>query len=147
MNYSLLLVASMVIAVQCYFIPMRFTHKRLVARESKYSRSNILVHMTDNDGDVGIADDEATVPETVDDLNITDATNQTEVVSTNATEVDPIALAITEEENRLRKKVQELESVLKSERLRSVKIRDKISEGGKTGFFIVQAQVAEFNVR
>ena len=42
--------------------------------------------------------------------------------------------------------LQSLEITLRSERLMLANLKDKISESGKPGYFIVQAQVNEFVV-
>jgi hypothetical protein len=59
---------------------------------------------------------------------------------------DPVAKAIADSEATLKEEVQNLESVLRAERAKLAKLRDRISESGKTGFFIVQAQVNDFAV-
>jgi hypothetical protein len=61
--------------------------------------------------------------------------------------VDPRLEAIKLKESQLAKTVVELESTLRSERILLAKSKDKLSETGKTGFFMVQAQVADFMVR
>jgi hypothetical protein len=59
---------------------------------------------------------------------------------------DPVAKAIADREAALKEEVLNLESALRTERTKLVKLRDKISESGKNGFFIVQAQVNDFAV-
>jgi hypothetical protein len=55
-------------------------------------------------------------------------------------------MAIEEKEKELKKQIEETEKLLRKERVSNMRVKDKISESGKTGFFIVQAQVAEFLV-
>lgn len=62
-------------------------------------------------------------------------------------EVDPVAQATIDQEKRLAEELQHLETVLKSERVSLIKVRDNLSESGKNGFFIVQAQVNDFTVQ
>ena len=59
-------------------------------------------------------------------------------------EPTPLEKAIKEREEELTKKLAELEGKLRTERINTMKVKDKLSESGKTGFFMVQAQVAEF---
>ena len=59
-------------------------------------------------------------------------------------EPTPLEKAIAEKEAELQKKLIDLEAKLRAERISSSKIKDRLSESGKTGFFMVQAQVAEF---
>lgn len=69
--------------------------------------------------------------------------------ATNATEpvkVDPMAEAIKAFENKLTQEAKISENVLRNERLKLTRLKDKESESGKNGFFIVQAQVSEFQV-
>ena len=69
-----------------------------------------------------------------------------EVNATSAVVEDPMAAEIKAKEVELANVVARLEATLKDERLRLSSARDKLSETGKTGFFMVQAQVAEFMV-
>jgi len=59
----------------------------------------------------------------------------------------PLEEAIKAKEGDLVKELAALESQLKSERLNAGRSRDKVFESGKSGFFVVQAQVSEFLVR
>ena len=52
--------------------------------------------------------------------------------------------AVKAEEERLTQELKSLEDKLRAERRELIKVKDKISESGKTGFFMVQAQVSEF---
>ena len=58
--------------------------------------------------------------------------------------VDPHEVAIKTLEAQLRTEIINIESNLKSERNALSKVKDKSSESGKNGYFIVQAKVAEF---
>ena len=57
---------------------------------------------------------------------------------------DPAVKAQRELEAKLSAEVAQLETQLRNERLGLAKLRDQVSESGKNGYFIVQAQVAEF---
>jgi molecular chaperone GrpE (heat shock protein) len=59
-------------------------------------------------------------------------------------ELSPYEKAVHDLESKLRTEVVNLESLLKVERVSLSKLKDKVSESGKTGFFMVQAQVADF---
>jgi molecular chaperone GrpE (heat shock protein) len=59
-------------------------------------------------------------------------------------ELSPYEKAVQELENKMKAEVSSLEAMLKNERNNLLKTKDKVSESGKNGFFIVQAQVAEF---
>ena len=59
-------------------------------------------------------------------------------------EETPLEKAIKAKESELAKELADLEGKLRVERLRTMATKDKLSESGKTGFFMVQAQVAEF---
>lgn len=59
-------------------------------------------------------------------------------------EPTPLEKAIKEREEELTKQLADLEGKLRTERVNTMKVKDKLSESGKTGFFMVQAQVAEF---
>ena len=69
--------------------------------------------------------------------------NETENAVVEA-EPSPLEMAIKEREEELAKKLSDLEGKLRTERVSTMKTKDKLSESGKTGFFMVQAQVAEF---
>lgn len=74
-----------------------------------------------------------------------------EAVSAAASETaaapDPKQQAISNYERKLAQEVDSLERKLRTERLALSKLKDKISESGKNGYFIVQAQVNEFQKR
>lgn len=58
--------------------------------------------------------------------------------------IDAKSEAVRAKEVELTKKIAELENTLRSERNRLAISKDRLSETGKNGFFIVQAQVADF---
>ena len=74
--------------------------------------------------------------------------NELEAPEANSTVpiVDEVSLAIANKEAQLRDEVQKLEDILRTERLNLSKVKDKISESGKTGFYIIQAQVNDYAV-
>ena len=74
----------------------------------------------------------------------TDISSNTVPPNINATAIDPREQAIKDIEKKLQLEVETLENILKSERQLLSKTRDKLTESGKTGFFMVQAQVNEF---
>jgi hypothetical protein len=59
---------------------------------------------------------------------------------------DPVAEAIADREAALKEEMQSLEIAMRTERTKLAKLRDRISESGKSGFFMVQAQVNDFAV-
>ena len=67
-----------------------------------------------------------------------------EVQDEPAEEEDPLVKAIKEREAKLTAEVAQLEAQLRTERANLAKLKDQVSESGKNGYFIVQAQVAEF---
>lgn len=58
--------------------------------------------------------------------------------------IDPIEVAIKDRENELKVKIERLESTLRSEKAKLLKLKDRVSESGKMGFYMVQAQVHDF---
>lgn len=68
--------------------------------------------------------------------------------TTNATEtvVDPYQVAVIKLEMELQEKVSNLQEMVRRERVAEGKLRDKISESGKMGFYMIQAQVTDFQV-
>ena len=59
-------------------------------------------------------------------------------------ELSPYEQAVKDLETSLKSEVSSLEVLLKNERTNLLKTKDRVSESGKNGYFIVQAQVAEF---
>jgi molecular chaperone GrpE (heat shock protein) len=73
----------------------------------------------------------------------------TEVVSatvaeTPAIELDPYAVAVKALEVELAGEITTKETILKAERNSLSRAKDKASESGKNGYFMIQAKVAEF---
>lgn len=75
-----------------------------------------------------------------------DESIETEAKVEEAVVLSPLEEAILQKESELRSTLQSLENALKSERLRLGKVKDRKSESGKLGFFMVQAQVNDFLV-
>lgn len=74
-------------------------------------------------------------------LNATDTSTNNETVV-----IDPTLQAVKDKINLLNNQIVHLEHQISSERLHLLRIKDKVSESGKTGFFMIQAQVADFMV-
>lgn len=72
--------------------------------------------------------------------------DEAEKVEDDATEekIDLEAQAIEKYEKVLKQQVELFENTLRSERISASKARDKLSESGKAGYFMVQAQVNDF---
>lgn len=54
--------------------------------------------------------------------------------------------SLSDNEQTLQLSIKNLEETLRIERLRLAKLKDKKSESGKMGFFMIQAQVNDFTV-
>ena len=80
--------------------------------------------------------------EIVDNIDDISQYNTTEITDTP---LDPKEQLIKIKEDMLNSQIKQIESFITNERSNIIRLKDKISESGKTGFFIVQAQVAEFN--
>lgn len=92
--------------------------------------------------------DSDTVNQTTNDVQAhVNSVQHTEVQEPEAPSIDPVTQAIADFEKVLTEELQHLEVTLRSERASLTKVRDKMSESGKNGFFIVQAQVNDFTVR
>ena len=91
---------------------------------------------------------------TEDNINIADIENMINEMekSANSTIIEEDSeenrrvAAIKEYELKLQKEIIDLENILRAERLNLGRIKDRISESGKSGFFMVQAQVNDFQV-
>lgn len=77
---------------------------------------------------------------TLNETSIQDAINTTEIL-------DPQAKAIADLEAKLQQEVDNLKARVSIERINEGKLRDKISESGKVGFYMVQAKVTDFQVK
>jgi len=85
--------------------------------------------------------------EVVTNTTATTSSNDSTTTTTNTTEpVDPKAEILKAKISALIAQENQLESAIAAERVNLLRTKDKISESGKTGYFIVQAQVAEFLV-
>ena len=84
----------------------------------------------------------------VDDISNVNMENSTNniTVSNDTIVCDPIAEAIKKKEQELDAKILSLESIHRTKLHNLQRIKEKISESGKTGFFMIQAQVADFQV-
>jgi hypothetical protein len=67
-------------------------------------------------------------------------------IGLNETIVDPYAEVIKAKEVELNSKIAELENLISFERISLMRLKDKVSESGKSGYFMIQAQVADFLV-
>lgn len=94
-------------------------------------------------------DDHLDLEEAIETVNeiLDNGSNSTALNSTESTEVDKKAAAIKEYELKLQSEIANLESTLRAERLSLSRLKDKVSESGKAGFFMVQAQVNDFQVK
>ena len=103
------------------------------------------------DGERSNEDIEADIIDAVDGADLIDSMkNSTDVDDVNSTyeeeEVDPLAKAVADYENSLSNQVISLENLLRTEKNNLLRWKDRISETGKNGYFIVQAQVNDFSV-
>ena len=104
-----------------------------------------------NEDDVREVSDDATDgTDATDDIDATDAPgDDTGNDDDKEPEQEPEPLtpqqkAIAEKEKELKNQLENLENQLRKSRVDLIRVRDKISESGKNGYFIQQAQVAEF---
>jgi molecular chaperone GrpE (heat shock protein) len=70
--------------------------------------------------------------------------DEAEGVAEEPPALSPYEQAVKDLENTLRQELSTAEAQLKTERTALLRTKDKVSESGKNGYFIVQAQVAEF---
>lgn len=168
---NVLVALQLVILFHAFFITDSFRMTRMVAFKSAYrgiSRPELLVPsyrgkvaaymMSSDEEDSGDAKVEGAADDTdADDADVNEETEvEAEVVSDDSEqsadaqaaeevkELSPYEKAVQELETKLKAEVTSLEALLKNERNNLLKTKDKVSESGKNGFFIVQAQVAEF---
>ena len=78
------------------------------------------------------------------DTSVEEDSNEDVAAKGNVT--DPLAEVQAERLQQLTKELEEQEGLLRVERSNLMKLRDKVSESGKNGFFIVKAQVNDFSV-
>jgi molecular chaperone GrpE (heat shock protein) len=113
------------------------SNRRLYSNNDDSNNSD---EVEDNDNN-----DNNNTNEVTDDNIETDATDTEEVANTE--EVAPLTpeeQAILNKEKELKNQLENLENQLRKARADLVRVKDKISESGKNGYFIQQAQVAEF---
>lgn len=105
----------------------------------------LLMSAADNETDI---DDTDAVASTMEDDVVTvdaeDVTNEIEEEEPVVVELDPYSVAVKDLEAQLKIDISLLEASLKSDRNSLSKTKDKASESGKNGYFIVQAKVAEY---
>ena len=144
---TLLLAASLMYVemVTSYSTRLQFTRKSRAALKTKLtitfsSSRNIRSRLKCTERGEDVEDHEAAQgTEVVDDTAVDVAAELNSTVA-----VDPKAEAIKQAEQALQTQLDVLENTLRSERLMLSKIKNKVSESGKNGYFIVQAQVNEF---
>ena len=137
-------------SVQSFALRSSFTRRCDTAKNFERVRlakvSPIKMSDVDDADGASDVDDVATNEEDDEILDILD----TEIVATEDKVVeepkilDPYEEAVKALEAQLTSEVTTIESNFKSERNSLSKIKDKASESGKNGYFIVQAKVAEF---
>ena len=104
----------------------------------------LLMSAADNETDVDDTDSiESSVEDDVVAEDAEDTTNEIEEEPV-IVELDPYSVAVKDLESQLKNEITMLETSLKSDRNSLSKTKDKASESGKNGYFIVQAKVAEF---
>ena len=113
-------------------------------RERLVGDSRLRMAVEDNETEVDGSEPAVEVEEE-EELEVMD----TEIVSvtvaeTPAIELDPYAVAIKALEGELAGEITTKEMILKAERNSLSRAKDKASESGKNGYFMIQAKVAEF---
>lgn len=145
----------------------RWRSRRLHESErSDWSSGSYVNNEPESDGERSIEEIEADVIDVEaadgersnEDIDIIDAVDGADLIETNSTdvddvnstyveeEVDPLAKAVADYENSLSNQVTSLETLLRTEKNNLIRWKDRISETGKNGYFIVQAQVNDFSV-
>lgn len=99
----------------------------------------------DDEIDVNVADilEDTEEPETMDILE-SEVVDMDDPEESEVVESDPHEFAIKALESQIKSEILVLETKLKTERVALSKVKDRVSESGKNGYFIVQAKVAEF---
>ena len=110
-------------------------NRRLYSNNDDSSNSDEVEDNNNNDNNT----DEVT-----DDNIETDATEDNEANTEEVAPLSPEEQAILNKEKELKNQLENLENQLRKARVDLVRVKDKISESGKNGYFIQQAQVAEF---
>ena len=111
--------------------------------------TSIICRANDFTLNAAASDTEKSVDENLKTDDVSELTSTLEEGDEIEQEIDekvlsPYELAVIELETQLRSELSSLEAILKNERMQLSKKKDSISESGKTGYYIVQAQVAEF---
>jgi len=99
---------------------------------------------SNNSDEVEDNDNDNNTNEVTDDNIETDATEDNVANTEEAAPLSPEEQAIVNKEKELKNQLENLENQLRKARVDLVRVKDKISESGKNGYFIQQAQVAEF---
>lgn len=105
-------------------------------------------------GDSSTNEDDNDIELEIDDADKTSKKGVEEIVIEDENESSPPETAAEDPETAARKKIEQqlryelskAEGLLRNERIQLSKTRDKISESGKNGFFLVKAQVNDFLV-
>ncbi len=140
MKTFLLLIIIVINIFQTCSFRLRSLKSIQIIRSTRYEPFRMIIDDTqERSEEVIIEDDE--LPQIDDILQLT--INQTSV---NETLTDSNAEYIQLKVEMLNSQIQQIESFIATERINLVRIKDKISESGKNGYFIVQAQVADFMV-
>ena len=108
----------------------------------------LMLSTSDEDNEDSI-EEENSSKETVDDISELEKIISDSLANNNTAtfELDPIAKATADYENKLQLQIESLENILRSERIKLSRAKDKVSESGKNGYFIIQAQVNDFMVK
>ena len=121
-----------------------------------YQKANTVIYMS-NDSDKP-DDDEAFCCETDEDFTEEGSAEEdsndenilesevVDEVSSETSDVDPQAQLIKLKLDEIKNQISQMETRIAFEKTGLLKAKDKVSESGKTGFFIVQAQVNDFLV-
>ena len=126
--------------------PLISSSSKLVNEKPKVLNSQL--YMTKDDDSDEPDEDEAFCCET--DEDFVEEESESEIVNptnTTVTEEDPKLRLIKLREDALIAQISQIESLVNFERTSLLRSKDKVSESGKNGFFIVQAQVNDFLVR
>ena len=104
-----------------------------------------LMSTDDDEVEVNVADilEDTEEPEMMDILE-SEVVDMVDPEESEVVELDPHEVAVKAMEAQIKAEVLVLETKLKTERVALSKVKDRISESGKNGYFIVQAKVAEF---
>lgn len=110
-----------------------------------FSELKPLMSAEDDEINVDVTDVSENVeePETLEILD-SEIVDMVEPEESEVAELDPHEEAVKALESQIKSEIVMMETKLKTERVALSKVRDRISESGKNGYFIVQAKVAEF---